>query len=232
MHGIKESLENLKRAKASPVRKLQRISFGSKEQCKQLLIEAFIATDDTVVNKKPKNLQSGISDPINEFNWLPEYDNIIEWMQDNKGKGLCLRGDCGRGKSNIVCGVLPTLFMARFNKIIRPIIAEDIPDIFANASRLNKKGYEESDIGFIKNIFPQVQISIDELGTEPLCNHYSEKYEGFNRIINLAEKELRLLFISTNLNKNQLLGRYGVRTWERINRLCTIVAFKGDSFRK
>lgn len=72
---------------------------------------------------------------------------------------------------------------------------------------------------------------IDELGVEPLINDYGEKYEGFNRIINAAERYLRPLFISTNLTEEQLLQRYGERTFDRLTRLCRIVEFCGESLR-
>ena len=33
--------------------------------------------------------------------WLPEYDQVAEWLADNHGKGLMCIGDCGRGKTVI-----------------------------------------------------------------------------------------------------------------------------------
>ena len=42
--------------------------------------------------------------------WLPEYDEISDWLHDNKGKGLLCIGDSGRGKTFIT------------NKIISPIL--------------------------------------------------------------------------------------------------------------
>lgn len=196
MDGISTALHDLKQAKISPIRETSKISFGTIEECKQLFIEAFLSTDKT----------------IDKLEWLPEYNLVVDWMHNNKGKGLCLRGDCGRGKSNILFGVLPVAFMMKLRKVLRVYQAEEIPEN-------------------ITDILRRKMIGLDEVGTESQCNDYGEKYEGFNRIINLAEKEIRLLFITTNLNKDEILDRYGVRTWERINRLCLVIHFKGNSLR-
>ena len=42
--------------------------------------------------------------------WLPEYDEVAEWLADNQGKGLMLIGDCGRGKTIITQQIMPLLF--------------------------------------------------------------------------------------------------------------------------
>ena len=36
---------------------------------------------------------------LGDYTWLPEYDQIIDWMSDNKGKGLILIGKKGLGKT-------------------------------------------------------------------------------------------------------------------------------------
>lgn len=69
------------------------------------------------------------------------------------------------------------------------------------------------------------------MGVEPLINDYGERYEGFNRIVNAAERRLRSLFLATNLSKEQLLRRYGERTFDRLIRLCRAVEFRGESLR-
>lgn len=194
---IEKGLDRLKQAHINPVRQRKRGSFGTYEQCKEMFKNAFVGTDKT----------------INKFEFLPEYEAIINWLMDTKGKGLCLVGDCGRGKSSILMGVLPMLFLLKFNKNLHVYHADDLPDK-------------------IQEILTRPLIAIDELGVEPMVNNYGEKYEGFNRIINLAEKEMRLLFITTNLNSDQILERYDIRTWERINRLCTVIKFKGESYRR
>jgi len=196
MDGIKSAIEVLNGSGVNAVRELQTFSFGTIDECKDLFKKTFSETDKTITNLK----------------WLPEFDNIVDWMHDNKGKGLCLRGDCGRGKSSILLGVIPVIFMMKYNKVIRVTQAEDLPREF------NK-------------LLAKKIIAIDDIGTEAMVNDYGEKSEAFNRLINLAEKELRLLFVTTNLGKQDILTRYGNRTWERLNRLCYVINFKGESLR-
>jgi DNA replication protein DnaC len=171
--------------------------FGTKIECKEQFISAFQAVDNT----------------IEKYMHLPEYDQVIEWMTETKGKGLLLTGSCGRGKSIIVTGVLPLIFYTKLNKILKYYRAEEIP----------KK---------IDEICKSWAVVIDELGVETQVNNYGEKSEGFNTIINMAETKIAPLFISTNLTPAAILSRYGERTLDRISRLCLMINFSGESLRK
>ena len=73
---------------------------------------------------------------------------------------------------------------------------------------------------------------IDELGVEPMMNNYGEKSEGFNQVLNVAERYHRPVFISTNLSPEQIYERYGDRTMDRLTHLCRAVHFSGESLRK
>ncbi|MBR1927378.1 MAG: hypothetical protein IJ840_06475 [Bacteroidales bacterium] len=73
---------------------------------------------------------------------------------------------------------------------------------------------------------------IDELGVEMQMNDYGEKCEGFNLVINAAERYNRPMFITTNLTEEQILARYGERTLDRLGHLCKMVKFSGESLRK
>jgi len=73
---------------------------------------------------------------------------------------------------------------------------------------------------------------IDELGSEMQFNDYGEKCEGFNLVINAAERYNRPMFITTNLTEEQILSRYGERTLDRLRQLCLTVRFTGESLRK
>ena len=62
-------------------------------------------------------------------------------------------------------------------------------------------------------------------------NDYGEKCEGFNLVINAAERYNRPMFITTNLTEEQILARYGERTLDRLGHLCRMVKFSGESLR-
>jgi len=64
-----------------------------------------------------------------------------------------------------------------------------------------------------------------------MINDFGGKFEGFNSIVDNAESEMKPLFISTNLTREELELRYGLTAIDRINRLCRIVKFKGESLR-
>lgn len=190
-------MDSLKAINVKTERNLQTFCFGDKKTCMYYFEMVFREVDKT-----------------NSFCWLPEYEKIIDWMQDTKGKGLFLHGDCGRGKSTILCSVMPVLFHMFFKKTIIPVHADFLVSEYM---RLVKNGFCNM---------------IDELGVEEQVTNYGEPFEPFNKIINAAEASTKLLFITTNLTPKQLLDRYGERTLDRIARLCKSIEFKGDSLRK
>lgn len=171
-------------------------TFGDKETCTNIFYEVLRAVDRS------------IDTPVH----IPEHDEIIDWMMDTKGKGLILVGDCGRGKSSIITGVIPVIFNMRYGKLIFPLPATDM---------LNAK-----------NLLQTSFYCIDDVGTESIKNHFGEKSEVFASVMDDAERYFKPVFISTNLTGQQIIDRYGKRTMDRIVRLCRIVKFKGESFRK
>lgn len=149
-----------------------------------------------------------IKEPIR----IPEHEEIIDWMVDTKGKGLLLAGVCGRGKTSILTGVIPVLFKLSYNKLLIPIQAQELGDI--------------------KGSFKEWAYCIDDIGTESINNNYGTKRELFTDIMSDAEQHLKPVFISTNLDGQKVINRYGKRTMDRIIRLCKIIKFNGDSFRE
>lgn len=179
-------------------REFPRFSFGDREKCKRLFIAIFKQVDKTAA----------------DFNYLQEYDEVVDWMVDTKGKGLFLAGSVGRGKTIIIEKVIKLLFFHCHRKVITCVRAEEL------------------DKERLQHIKRKKFIAIDDMGAEHLANDFGVKYEGVNDIFNAAEAENKILFVSTNLTNEEVLHRYGVRTLDRIKRLCKIVKFDGDSMRK
>ncbi len=144
---------------------------------------------------------------------LPEYKEIINWMVNTGGKGLALAGSLGRGKSIILNGVLPVVFFTQ-NMILKPRLALD----------LTPKITEE-----LKSTWA---VAIDDVGQENVINNFGTKIDAVEILISNCEDRLKPLFLTTNLNYTQIVERYGERIADRITRLCKIVEFKGESFRK
>lgn len=144
--------------------------------------------------------------------WLPEYEEVADWLTDNKGKGLLLCGACGRGKTLITTMILP-------------IILQDIKRIINiyDAIDLNTK---------TKDIFEKHLIVIDDLGTETIQSNFGEMRMVFSDLIDQAEKKGKLLIVTTNLHQEELRDRYGQRTIDRFFSCCRIINFNGESLRR
>lgn len=192
MRTLQETLQNATHIK---VRDYQRYSFGTYEECLDLFKEAFIMVDKT----------------IKEYKHLPEYDTIAKWLSDTEGKGLFLIGNCGRGKSVILTGVLPLIFNAKKGKILKAIPARKLHKVIEYTSPF---------------------IVIDDIGTEEIVNDYGTKIDAVENAIFEAEDDLKLLLLTSNLDAKSIKERYGERIYDRIRRLCLVVFMKGDSLRQ
>lgn len=155
------------------------------------------------------NMKSGCNAEWNENNYRP----IVDWMTDNKGKGLLMFGGCGLGKSVIGMYILPLLIKDVHKKVV---------NIFS-AQELNKK---------IDEILKLHIIYIDDIGTEDNLNSYGNKRMPFAELCDDAEKKGKLLILTTNLSIDELTERYGDRVVDRLIATTKAVPFTGDSLRK
>ena len=171
-----------------------RYKLGTKEELKEMFIKAFNHYDQTV----------------DTYKHLPEYDEIIDWLSDTKGRGLMLMGECGLGKSTILNYVIPAIFRTKTNKMLTSTPAKELKEI------------ERSNASF---------IIIDDLGTESIKNDYGTKIDAVVDYISYAEDNSKTLLITTNLKGEQLKSRYDDRTLDRL-RKCKKVVITGESFRK
>ena len=179
--------ETLKNATHIKVRDYKRYSFGSVSECKALFIEAFKLVDKT----------------ITEYKHLDEYNHVISWLSDTEGKGLFMIGNCGRGKSVILTGVLPLIFNAIPARKLHTVTEYKTPFIV-----------------------------VDDIGTEEIINDYGTKIDAVENAIFEAEDDLKLLLLTSNLDAKAIKERYGERIYDRIKRLCKVVFMKGESLRK
>lgn len=147
-----------------------------------------------------------------EMIWLPEYNEITNWLLDNQGRGLFLYGNCGRGKSLLSRYVLPAIILKYCNKVVSVF---DIQD-------MNK----DIDLVMSKHI-----VSLDDIGTEEISVSYGNKRLAFAEIMDSVEKKGKLVIVSTNLSINDITARYGDRILDRIKSTTTRVLFEGNSLR-
>lgn len=145
--------------------------------------------------------------------WLIEYEEIVNWLSDNKYRGLLCYGNCGRGKSLICWKILPLLI----NHYCRKIVS------CYDSQQMN------ADIDGVK---ANHLIYIDDVGIENISIKYGEKRLAFSEIVDEAEKKGKLLIVTTNLSLDELAQKYGERTMDRLVAITKRVKFIGPSLRK
>ncbi|MDH6309322.1 DNA replication protein DnaC [Dysgonomonas sp. PFB1-18] len=161
-------------------------------------------------------LQAGLnyflSQEGREMKWLPEYAHIAGWLTDNKGRGLFLFGNCGRGKSLLCRYVLPAILLGYCQRVV---------SVF-DTNEMNSR---------IDYVLTRHIICIDDVGTEEVSNVYGNRRQAFAEVIDAAEKQNKLLIVSTNLTVGEVRKRYGDRVLDRIKSTTQRVLFEGESLR-
>lgn len=148
-----------------------------------------------------------------EFLWIPEYDHVANWLENNNGRGLFLYGNCGRGKSILCRYAIPAILMKYSRKVVSVF---DVNEMNNNLDDVLRKHI----------------ISLDDIGTESAKNNYGEKRIAFAEIMDAAEKFGKLVIVSSNLGKQELIDRYGERVFDRIKSTTARVLFNGESLRR
>ena len=146
--------------------------------------------------------------------WAPEYDEISDWLTDNKHKGLLCYGQCGRGKSLICEKIMPNIFRYYLRKNL-----------------IKFDGYEINDKRQLLRDC-ECSILIDDFGVEDVGKIYGETHNVFEEVGSLAEKRHQMLLLTTNLTLDEICDKYGERTLDRLRYLTRPVLFTGEIFRK
>lgn len=168
-----------------------------------------------------KRLEDGLRYFLGDgYQWLEGYDQIADWLTDNKGRGLLCFGSPGRGKSLLCQKILPVIL----GNGGRPIPSVDAKDLRSRFDELKQERI----------------VIIDDLGKEPR-KHYGETDQSLFELCNHAEHTGHLLVITTNLSttptKNprytdSILNRYGVEVLDRLKVITKTARLEGDSLRK
>jgi len=87
-----------------------------------------------------ETLMVGLEEVIrHKVEWLVEYDQIVNWLTNNKGKGLLLIGPPGIGKSEICMKVIPMIFRMAFHKIFSRYQATELCNEAAYRNSLRQR---------------------------------------------------------------------------------------------
>lgn len=178
----------------------------------------YIPNPDLVYFNKPFGARETIRRGIEYFvgpgnaRWMPQYDDIAEWLENNCGRGLLCFGDCGLGKT-LICGkILPLIINHVYGKVV----------VCCDCKQLNRS---------IDEIMSKKLIYLDDVGVENESVKFGERRQCFAELVDEAEKRGKLLILTTNLSIDQLLEKYGKRTVDRLKATTKTVLFEGESMR-
>lgn len=170
----------------------------------------------TIANAKER-LQKGLQHFLGDkAQWLPDYDEIADWLSDNKGRGLLLVGTSGLGKS-IIC-----------QKILPVLLGSDVAVVSAR-----EMGQQ------IDNLLQQRCVIIDNLGREPITEMVNyRKRQPFFELCDESVRRGILLIVNTTfstsrvrnpLYPNSIKDRYGDEVYNRLRATTHVVELRGQS---
>jgi DNA replication protein DnaC len=144
--------------------------------------------------------------------WKKEYEEIASWLSDNQGKGLFVNGSCGLGKTMICGKIIPIILNCMCQKVVKTIDAQTMND----------------DIDTLKRY---KLLMIDDVGIERESVKYGNRRQAFAELVDNAERTGNLLIITSNLNGDEIIQKYGARTADRLGAITKGVEITGESLR-
>lgn len=157
--------------------------------------------------------------------WIPGnhgYDRIVEWLTDNKNRGLLCLGRPGLGKSLICQHVLPVL-LAPYGDVV-----------CVSAAELHDK---------LEELKKARIVVVDDLGKEPR-KHYGDIDNSFLELCDNSERTGNLIIITTNLVTDRfsdgrlaegypddLHSRYGDAVFSRLQSITRVSVIEGEDLR-
>ena len=169
----------------------------------------------TDISNAKETLMTGLEEVMrHKVEWFAEYDQIANWLTDNRGKGLLLIGPPGVGKSEICMKVIPLIFRMVLHKVFSRYQATEL---------CNEATYRTS--------LRQRFIAIDDFGIEGTFYDYGNPHIVFSEIVDGIEKHGTLLVANTNLTLDEIKAKYGLRTFDRLRANMQIVVIREKSLR-
>lgn len=142
------------------------------------------------------------------------YDQIVNWLTDNQGKGLLLIGAPGVGKTDICMKVIPLIFQMVLHKVFSRYRATELCNETTYCTSLRQRF-----------------IVIDDFGIVGTFYDYGNPHIAFSEIVNGIEKHGTLLIATTNLTMEETKAKYGLHTFERLRADMHVVIIREKSLR-
>lgn len=144
---------------------------------------------------------------------------IVSGKKRSFDKGLFLKGGYGVGKTSIM-------------RAIRTIF----PDLFGMKSTIEIVNMFDADGAKVIKLYSEKKdFCFDDLGTEKNGKNYGNEQNVMKDILELryfAYKRGVKTHVTTNLNQDQIIHRYGERIESRLHEMFNILVFKGEDKRK
>ena len=144
-----------------------------------------------------------VSNVGKDYVWNDKYNEIVEWLRDNQMKSLIIAGNNGTGKTLMASRIIPSII--RYYYSIVPFVTTAI-----DLSRI-----ADDRIDYMKMRGSKV-IVIEDFGTESMANSYGEKRDLLSEFVDIAEREAKILVLTTNISGDELKKKYGMRTYDRL----------------
>ena len=195
--------------------------------CKKCKDTALIGTDfcecfykkinQTIINNLGVNVDKSHTFEKANFDLFDNPENIkkmyeklqgwCENLENSKYKNLLLCGDTGVGKTYLVESICNNLIQK--NNIVNYYTAFALNDLFLKY----RSSFYENRVGILDGVLECDVLIIDDLGSEPNMKN-TEEY--FYLLFNERLSKNKSTIITTNLSLEQLLARYGERTFSRL----------------
>lgn len=172
---------------------------------------------------------------------------VARWLTGDAGSdkpSLLLYGDIGRGKTTLCSAVVRMVeqckvSIAAYSQANRWRLSKEDKQRewdwqrTATPEMITAVELAQADERELDRIARAAVLIIDDIGIEPVeVKRYGTAITPLVDVINERYANQRCTIITTNLDDDSVIERYGDRTEDRLREMCNKIAFAGESYRR
>ncbi|MBE5742177.1 MAG: hypothetical protein E7360_02515 [Clostridiales bacterium] len=179
-----------------------------------------------IENKKLPSFKKATFKDLNNLEKI--YDKMYDYCQKfpNTDKNIVIAGTVGAGKSYLAGCIANEILSKGYNAVFISACELNSVLIKYHTAKIDDKG------AYLDLLINCDLLIIDDLGSEPIYKNVTEEY----LLMIVTERTIKgnPFIITTNLEQEQLLDRYGDRTLSRLNdkRHGVFIQIKGEDLRR